>query len=293
MKLAAPVMTAAGTTGYGDEFAAYQDVSRLGAVVTKSLSIMPWDGNPSPRVAPASAGMLNAVGLQGPGIERWIGGPMERLLERGASVVVSIWGRTVDEYAAVADAVATAPPGVVAVEVNLSCPNLAGKAIFAHDPDATAAVMSATVGCGRPRWAKLSPNTDRLTDVAAAAQESGAEAVTLINTVMGLAVDPDTRRPVLGNGAGGLSGPAIHPVAVRAVHECRRSLPNLPIVGAGGVTSARTAVELMLVGASAVQVGTAHFADPAAAEHILDDLIDWSAQHGVRRTAELTGGLDD
>jgi dihydroorotate dehydrogenase (NAD+) catalytic subunit len=290
IELGAPVMTASGTAGHGDELADYVDLGRLGAVVVKSLGADPWDGNPAPRVHQTAAGMLNSVGLQGPGVDAWRRDELPALVRRGATVVVSIWGRSVDDYARAAEAVASCPSEVVAVEVNLSCPNLdGGTHLFAHDPDATAAVLRATGSVGRPRWAKLSPNTDRLVEVASAAAEAGAEAVTLVNTVMGMVIDTETRRPVLGGRSGGLSGPAIHPVAVRAVHDVHAALPELPIVGVGGVATAVDAVELMLAGASAVQVGTASFADPRTVIRVLDGMESWCRRHGVARVASLTG----
>jgi dihydroorotate dehydrogenase (NAD+) catalytic subunit len=178
----------------------------------------------------------------------------------------------------------------VAVEVNVSCPNTeAGGEMFAHSPAATREVLAATEACGLPRWAKLSPNTDRLVDVAAAAVDGGAEALTLVNTLLGMVIDVDERRPALGAGGGGLSGPPLHPVAVRAVYEVHRALPSVPLVGVGGVTDAVTAVELVLAGASAVQVGTATFADPRATMRVLDDLERWCERHGVTDVADLVG----
>jgi dihydroorotate dehydrogenase (NAD+) catalytic subunit len=273
VELANPVMTASGTAGYGTELAAYMDLSALGAVVVKSLAAYAWQGNPAPRLHPTPQGMLNAVGLQGPGIPHWLEHVLPDLLATGATVVASSWGRSVEDYAAAADLLAAAPDGVVAVEVNLSCPNLEGRqAIFAHDAELSAAVIGATAGCGRPRWAKLSANTDRIVDVAAAVAAAGADAVTCINTLLGLAYDPRTRRPVLGAGGGGLSGPAIHPVAVRAVHDVHAAHPELPIIGVGGIGSGWDATELLLAGATAVQVGTATFADPRAPARVLDEL---------------------
>lgn len=292
VRLRAPVMTASGTAGHGDELAAYVDLSRLGAVVVKSLGARPWPGNPAPRVHQTPAGMLNSVGLQGPGVEAWRRDELPRLLAAGATVVASIWGRTVEDYAAAAAALAGVPDPVVAVEVNLSCPNLDGGAhLFAHDPVATAEVLDAAAAAGLPRWAKLSPNTDRLVEVAAAAAEAGAEAVTLVNTVMGMVIDVEARRPLLGGGGGGLSGPAIHPVAVRAVHDVHAALPDLPIVGVGGVADAEGAVELLLAGARAVQVGTATFADPRTVLRVLEGLETWCDRHRVRAVEELTGAL--
>jgi dihydroorotate dehydrogenase (NAD+) catalytic subunit len=285
-----PVMTASGTAGHGDELAAYVDLSRPGAVVVKSLAAYPWPGNDAPRVHPTPAGMINSVGLQGPGVEAWRERELPAVLATGATVVASIWGRHVDDYRLAAEALADCPPGVVAVEVNLSCPNLdGGSHLFAHDPGATAEVVEATAAAGRPRWAKLSPNTDRVVEVAAAAAAAGAEAVTLVNTLLGLVIDPLTRRPRLGGGGGGVSGPAIHPVAVRTVFDVHAALPDLPIVGVGGVATAEDAVELLLAGASAVQVGTATFADPRAVVTVLEGLESWCGRHGVRRVRELIG----
>ena len=210
--------------------------------------------------------MLNSVGLQGPGVEAWL----ERRAAGAARPPEPAWWRRSGAARRRSShgpptLLAGARPEVVAVEVNVSCPNLeARNQLFAHSPDATAEVVAATAAAGRPRWAKLSPNTDRLVEVAGAAAAAGAEAVTLVNTVMGMVIDVERRRPVLGAGGGGLSGPAMHPVAVRAVHDVHRALPDLPIVGVGGVVDAPTAVELLLAGASAVQVGTATFADPRA-----------------------------
>jgi dihydroorotate dehydrogenase (NAD+) catalytic subunit len=287
-------MTASGTAGHGAELEAYQPLSGLGAVVVKSLSVEAWSGNPAPRVHSTPAGMLNSVGLQGPGIAAWVDDDLPPLLATGARVVVSIWGRSVEDYGQAAALLADLPDQVVAVEVNLSCPNTeAGRDLFAHDPGASAAVVAATEACRRPRWAKLSPNTSRLVEVAGAVAAAGAEAVTLVNTVMGLAIDPETRRPRLGSGdrGGGLSGPAIHPVAVRAVHDVHAAHPALPIVGVGGVVDGPTAVEMLLAGASAVQVGTATFADPRAPTRVRDDLEHWCRRRGTSTAAELIGGM--
>ena len=292
--LANPVMTASGTAGHGTELSPYLDLSTLGAVVVKSLSAAPWAGNPAPRMHETPAGMLNSIGLQGPGVAAWLEDDLPGLLALGATVVVSIWGRSVEDYAAAADLLADAPPEVVAVEVNLSCPNVESRnSMFAHSTSATTEAMAATAGCKRPRWAKLSPNVTDLPSIAAAARDGGAEAVTLINTVMGLLIDPDTRRARLGNGGGGLSGPAIHPVAVRAVFECRAAHPDLPIVGVGGVAKGADAAELLLAGASAVQVGTATFADPRAPGRVLEELTRWARRQAEPGITDLIGGAHD
>lgn len=288
VELGSPVMTASGTAGYGTELASYLDLADLGAVVTKSLATFEWPGNPAPRIHPTAQGMLNAVGLQGPGVQYWLDHVVEDLAATGATIVASIWGRSVDDYAQAAALLAAAPASVVAVEVNLSCPNLEGRgSIFAHDAALSAEVVEATASCGRPRWAKLSANTDRIIDVAAAVAAAGAEAVTCINTLLGLAYDPETLTPALGAGGGGLSGRAIHPVAVRAVHDVHRALPDLPIIGVGGVASAWDAVEFLLAGARAVQVGTASFADPAAAARIQRELVTWATARGLSRFADV------
>ena len=268
------VMTASGTAGYGTELAGLLDHAALGAFVTKSLAAFEWAGNPAPRLHPTTAGMLNAVGLQGPGLAAWQRDVLPGLLATGATVVVSIWGRTLDEYQRAAVMVGGCPAGVVAVEVNLSCPNLDGGAhLFAHDAERSAAVVAAvSAAAGRPCWAKLSPNTDRLVAVAASVKDAGAEAVTCVNTLLGLAYDQHTAAPALGAGGGGLSGPAIHPVAVRAVHDVAVAVPGLPIIGVGGVRTVWDAAEMVLAGASAVQVGTATFADPRAASILLGAL---------------------
>jgi dihydroorotate dehydrogenase (NAD+) catalytic subunit len=285
-----PVMTASGTAGHGTELQPYLDLSGLGAVVVKSLAAFPWLGNPAPRLHPTTAGMLNAVGLQGPGVAAWLEDDLPALLGTGARIVASIWGRSVEEYRAAADLLALAPSDVVAVEVNLSCPNLEDRRhMFAHSTTATRSVMEATAGCRRPRWAKLSPTTPELPEVAAAARDGGAEAVTLVNTLLGMVLDPSTGRPVLGRGGGGLSGPAILPVAVRAVFDVRAAHPDLPIVGVGGVASGCDAAQLLLAGAQAVQVGTATFADPRAPARVLAELQTWSAGVGVTALADVVG----
>ena len=296
VELAHAVMTASGTSGHGAELSPYFDLGSIGAVVVKSLSAMPWAGNPAPRLHPLRHGMINAVGLQGPGVDVWFERHLDELATAGASTVISLWGRSVEEYRRAAEIVAerlavdsTGTASVRAVEINLSCPNLEGRrGIFAHDADVSAEVVA---NCGvvpRPLWAKLSPNTDRLVEVATAVHEAGADAVTLVNTVVGLVLDDDGD-PVLGNGGGGLSGPMIHPVALRAVSDVRAARPDLPIIGVGGVTSGASAAALMRAGAQAVQVGTATFADPRAPMSIAEDLVEWAAEQGFSSLAAISG----
>lgn len=289
VQLPAPVMTASGTAGHGAELAPYMDLSALGAVVVKSLAAFEWAGNPAPRVHPAGVGMINAVGLQGPGVTRWLAEELPALLATGARVVASIWGRSLADYQQAAEQLAGAPAGVVAVEVNLSCPNLEGRrGIFAHDAALSADVIAATAAAGRPRWAKLSPNTDRVVEVAAAVHEAGAQAVTLSNTLLGMVLDPDSGLPALGAGGGGYSGRPVHAVAVRTIYDVHAAMPALPIIGVGGVASGWDAAEFLLAGASAVQVGTATFADPKAPLRVQRELLAWCERHGVTPGA-LTG----
>ena len=280
--LANPVLTASGTAGHGAELSAYVDLASLGGVVVKSLSTGPWAGNPAPRLHGAGAAMLNAVGLQGPGVAAWVREDLPRLRRAGATVIASIWGRTAEEYGAAA-ALLAGVPSIAALEVNLSCPNLeGGRHLFAHDPAATAAALTAAAAAGLPLWAKLSPNTDQLVEVAGVARDAGAEAVVVANTVLGMVLDTELGRPVLGNGGGGLSGPAIHAVAVRAVWDVHAAHPEIPIVGVGGVRDAGSAVELLQAGASAVEVGTATLVDPRATAKVLAGLDRWLAN---RRTS--------
>lgn len=292
-----PVMTASGTAGHSDELAAYFPLAELGAVVVKSLCLEPWPGNPPPRLHAAGPSMINSVGLQGPGLEAWIRDDLPRLVATGARVVVSIWGQRVADFAKAA-AVLGGLEGLTAVEVNVSCPNIEDRRrVFAHSAAATAEVVSAVAeSCPAvPRWVKLSPMVADLADVAASAVSAGADALTLVNTALAMVIDVEDRRPVLGSGAGGggLSGPALHPVAVRAVFDVRAALPAVPIVGVGGVGRGEEAIEMMMAGADAVQVGTATFGDPRAPLTVLREMEEWCARRGVRRVVELTNAAHE
>ncbi len=287
-----PVMTASGTSGHGDELGRYLDLGALGAVVVKSLSVEPWAGNPAPRVHETDAGMINSVGLQNPGVESWLEHELPPLLTAGARVVGSIWGFRAEDYAKTASLMASGPDGIVAIEANLSCPNVeARRNVFAHSPGGTAEAVAAAVESagGRPVWAKLSPNVTDITEIAAAALGAGAAGLTLVNTLMGLAIDPATRAPRLGAGGGGLSGSAIRPVAVRAIFDCRAAFPEAPIVGVGGVARGEDAAELLVAGADAIQVGTATFLDPRAPARVLDELGRWCRRNGIERISDLKG----
>jgi dihydroorotate dehydrogenase (NAD+) catalytic subunit len=281
-------MTASGTAGYGDELAAYGDLRDLGAVVTKSLAAFAWPGNPAPRVASSGEHMVNAVGLAGPGVTAWRENDLPALERVGATVVASLWGRSVQEFADAAALLRGAD--VVAVEVNASCPNLESRReIFAHSPSATAEIVDAAKAAGAPLWAKLSPNTPQLLEVARAAIEAGADALVLVNTVLGLVIDIEARRPTLGNVGGGVSGPGILPVALRAIYECREAFPETPIVGVGGVSGGDDAVAMLMAGANAVEVGTATFADPRAPWRVQRELEKWMTSHDVVSLRELIG----
>lgn len=288
VSLRSAVLTASGTAGHGDELADYGDLAQLGAVVTKSLASFAFDGNPPPRLTSSGPHMVNAVGLAGPGVEAWRREYLPALLARGATVVGSIWGRSVEEFASAASAMRGAE--VVALEVNASCPNLESRReIFAHSPSATSEIVEAAKVAGLPVWAKLSPNTPLLLEVASAALEAGADALVLVNTVLGLVIDIEARRPTLGNGGGGVSGPGILPVALRAVYECREAFPHAGIVGVGGVASGNDAVAMLMAGANAVEVGTATFADPRAPWTVQRELEGWLASHNVTSLDEVIG----
>jgi len=296
VELKSPVMNASGTAGHGTELHRYVDLSSLGAFVVKSLAPFEWAGNASPRLSPTAGGMLNAVGLQGPGIEYWIAHDLPKLLDVGANIVVSIWGFGVDEYAQAAHMLRPVAKHLSALEINLSCPNTkaaadssARHAIFAHEPQLVEEIVRASQIEGVPAWAKLSPNTHLVIEGARAAQRGGAQAVTLINTALGMSMNPTTGLPSLGNGGGGLSGRSVHPIAVRAIYEVAANVPGLPIVGVGGVTNGWEAIELMLAGASAVQVGTASFAEPRAMSRIQREMIQWAKRHQVSDWSEIVG----
>jgi|TARA_B110000438_G_scaffold22542_1_gene20397 dihydroorotate dehydrogenase (NAD+) catalytic subunit len=284
-----PVITASGTTGQSAELRKYVDLSQLGAVVVKSLSPYPWQGNPPPRVHSAGAGMINAVGLQNPGVEAWKKSYLPALRETGARIVASIWGRSVDEYRQAAKQL-RGVEGIVALEVNISCPNLEGRGeMFAHSPELTRLAIEASREANLPIWAKLSPNVTDISEIAFAAIESGAEALTLSNTLMGMVIETSTRRPVLGNGGGGVSGPGIRPVAVRAVYEMREKLADFPIIGVGGISKPEHVIEFIAAGANAIQIGTAHFADPRASKKVLKGLGKWCNKNKIKNISMLIG----
>jgi dihydroorotate dehydrogenase (NAD+) catalytic subunit len=292
IKMRNPVMTASGTFGYGEEFSPYLDLESLGAIVTKGLSLVPRAGNPMPRIIETPGGMLNAIGLQNVGIDAFIEKKIPFLKKVNTPVIVNFFGNTIDEYAELAgrlDAVSE----VAAVEINISCPNVKhGGIAFGSEPQAAfevvKAVREATI---KPLIVKLSPNVTDIVEMAQACADADADALSLINTLTGMAIDLNKRRPVLANITGGLSGPAIKPVALRMVWQVARAV-KLPIIGIGGITSATDALEFLLAGATAVQVGTANFLSPGIAQKIVQDMERYLAENGIKDVKELIGALE-
>ncbi len=284
-----PVLAASGTFGFGPEYQSFVEMSRLGGIAVKGVAVEPWPGNPPPRVWETPSGLLNSIGLQNPGVEAFIRDDLPFLRALGVVLVVNVIGHTVDEYRRVSERLAR-ESGIAALEVNISCPNIKeGGMQFGHDPERAFEVVRAVVEtAGRPVWVKLSPNTDRVLEVGEAARSAGAAALSAINTLVGMAIDLDLRRPALGGGSGGLSGPAIRPVGVRVVYEVSRRI-GLPVVGMGGIETARDALEYLMAGASAVMVGTATFGRPDAMTRVIDELPDALRQYGFASVAEAVG----
>lgn len=285
-----PVIAASGTFGFGREYAELFGLSRLGGISTKGLTPLPRLGNPAPRVAETPMGMLNAVGLQNPGVEAFLRDELPWLLRQGTRVIVNAAGSTLSDYEAMAERLSEAP--IDALELNISCPNVKeGGVAFGVAPESVECVTRlARAKCSKPLWVKLSPNVADIAENAKAAEAGGADAVTLINTLTGMAVDIKTRRPVLANVTGGLSGPAIKPVALHMVHRASKAV-KIPVVGMGGIASGRDVFAFMLCGASAVMVGTAGLADPMAWLSILDEFEALLDEQGVENAASLTGAL--
>src|ERR1700691_1495397 len=287
-----PVLTASGCASAGRELAQFFDVSKIGAVVTKSVMLAPRAGRPTPRMAETPSGMLNSIGLQGPGIDAFLQRDLPWLLSRGARAVVSIAGGSVDESAELAARLSDAP-GITAIEVNISCPNVEDRGqVFACDPDAAATVVEAVRSRARydiPVFVKLSPDVTDIVTIARACVAAGADGLSMINTLLGMAIDTETLRPVLAGVTGGLSGPAIRPVAVRCIWQVRQALPDVPIIGMGGVRTGRDALELILAGAGMVSIGTTIFHDPSACVRVLRELDEELARRGVDRLADVVG----
>ncbi|MDE6854436.1 MAG: dihydroorotate dehydrogenase [Muribaculaceae bacterium] len=284
-----PVLTASGTFGYGLEYEDFVDLNRLGGFVVKGTTLEHREGNPYPRMAETPSGMLNAVGLQNKGVDYFIKHIWPRISSVDSQVIVNVSGKSVDDYAATAEKLA-AIDGIRAIELNISCPNVKqGGMAFGTTCDGAASV----VGAVRKAWprhlmVKLSPNVTSVTDIALAAEAAGADSVSLINTLLGMAVDIERRRPVLSTVTGGLSGPAVKPVAVRMVWQVAKAV-KIPVVGLGGICCAADAIEFIMAGASAIQIGTANFIDPATTVKVIDGITDWCERHGVNDLSEIRG----
>jgi dihydroorotate dehydrogenase (NAD+) catalytic subunit len=287
-----PIFTASGCASSGKELAQFFPLKDVGAIVTKSVMSKPRHGRPTPRMAETPSGMLNSIGLQGPGIDAFLANDVPWLLEQKARVVISIAGETIEEYATLARKLRSVS-GISAVEVNISCPNVENRGlVFACDPDASRRVIDGvrkTIGGELPIIAKLSPDVTNLPEIARGVVDAGADALALINTVLGMVINVDTMKPHLGGKTGGLSGPAIKPVAVRAIYQVHAALPQVPILGMGGVASGRDAFELILAGASAVSVGTASFGNPSALIKIQNELRDILAAKGFATLQQAIG----
>jgi dihydroorotate dehydrogenase (NAD+) catalytic subunit len=294
VELTTPVLVASGTFGAGREGSNLVDLSHLGGIIVKSMTVVPWKGKPTPRMAETPSGMLNAIGIQNKGVDHFITEDLPWLIKHKATVFASIAGNTVDEFVRVADKLRTGARGIAAVELNISCPNLEDRNnMFSHSVEATSAVVGQVKAALKrvPVFPKLSPNVTSLTAIADAALQAGADGLSLVNTVFGMAIDVETRRPKLAGVTGGLSGPAIRPVAVRAVHEIHRAFPHVPLIGQGGVATATDALELILAGASAVAVGTANFVNPRASLEVTDGIQGYMTRHGVTDVSELVGAV--
>ena len=294
LELKNPVMTASGTFGYGQEYHEYFDISRLGAVVVKGIRMEPSDGNPTPRVAEVASGMLNAIGLQGPGVEKFLTDDhyLPFLKTTGATVIVNIWGKTIAEYGEVAAALEAEKESIAALEINISCPNVkAGGAAFGTDVKlASEVIRTVRAATTIPLITKLSPNVTSIAEFARAAEDCGSDMISLINTLSGMAIDIETRRPKIANLTGGLSGPAVKPIAIRMVYEASRAV-KIPVIGMGGIMTGEDAVEFLLAGASAVAVGTANFVDPLASIKVLEGIEAYMERHKIGSVSELVGAL--
>ncbi len=291
LKLQNPVMPASGTFGYGGEYQPYLDLNRLGALVTKGLSLNPKAGNPTPRIAETTSGMLNAIGLQNVGVSDFIRSKTPLYRELTTPVIANFFGNSLEEYGEVARQLADIPE-IAAVELNISCPNVKqGGIVFGTEPTAAAQVVTLVrKALNKPLIVKLTPNVTDITVIARAVEEAGADAISCINTLTGMAIDVKTRRPKIANRTGGLSGPAIRPVAVRMTHQVVQAV-KIPVIGIGGIMCARDALEFLIVGAKAVQVGTANFIDPGVMMTIIDDLEQFLIDEGLTDINQVIGSL--
>lgn len=291
IRMANPVMVASGTFGYGQEYADLLDLRRLGAVVVKGIRLDPWPGNPLPRMVEVPAGLVNAIGLQGPGVEGFVREYLPFLRTAGVPAIVNIWGASVGEYGEVA-ARLDGVPGIAGLELNVSCPNVKeGGAAFGTDPARLAEVVAAVRRRTRlTLLTKLAPNVPDIRVFARAAADAGSDALSVSNTLPAMVIDVEARRPVLANRVGGLSGPALHPVAVKLVWDCAQAV-RIPVVGMGGIFEAQDALEFLIAGASAVAVGTANFMDPTTPLRVAEGIADYLRRHGLASVAQLSGSL--
>jgi dihydroorotate dehydrogenase (NAD+) catalytic subunit len=286
-----PLTTASGTFGSGREYAAFVDLDALGAITTKGVSLKPWKGNATPRIAETPSGMLNSIGLQNPGVDAFIETDLAFLSAYKVPVIVNVSGHSIDEYVQVIERL-EGEDRVGAYEVNISCPNVdaGGMAFGCHAPSVEAVVSRCRSATKRPLFVKLTPNVTSIAEIARAAQDAGADAISLINTVLGMAIDAHTRKPVLARAVGGLSGPAIKPIALRMVYEAYRAV-RIPLLGMGGIMSGQDAIEFLLAGATAVAVGTASFVNPRAVADCKAGIEAYCVRYGVKDVNELIGGL--
>ncbi len=286
-----PVMTASGTFGYGVEFSEIMDLNRLGGIVVKGLALAPVPGNPPPRIVETACGMLNAIGLENIGIEAFVKDKLPVLKGFNTPVIANIYGKSEEEYALLARKI-DAIEGIDGIEVNISCPNVkAGGVAFGTDPKTAGQVVEAVKKqTGKPVIVKLSPNVTSVSEIARSVASNGADAISLINTITGMAIDAETRRPVLGNITGGLSGPAIKPVALRMVWEVSRVV-DIPVIGIGGIMTAADAMEFIIAGATAVQIGTANFVNPSACMDIINGMSAYLSRHNIPHIRNVIGSL--
>ncbi len=291
IRLGNPVIAASGTFGYGEEFERFADLRRIGGIAVKGTSARPIDGNPPPRLHPTPSGMLNSIGLENVGVDAFIRDKMPFLRQAGSAVIVNVFGFTEDEYAEVVDKLNTCD-GIAAYELNISCPNTRhGSMVFGQSPDSTFQLTKMLKARSRrPVIVKLSPNVTDIVDLARAAEAGGADALTVANTFLAMAIDTDTFKPRIYTITGGLSGPAIRPITLRMVYQCARAV-KIPIIGLGGIVSVEDAVEYFLAGASAIQVGTANFYDPRAPLHVLEGLEKWLKKKGLSSIKDLVGQM--
>lgn len=292
LELKNPVMTASGTFGYGIEYADFMNISRLGAIIVKGTTLAPRQGNPYPRMAETPSGMLNAVGLQNKGVDYFVDHIYPEVQKIGTSIIVNVSGSSIDDYVQTASIINTLDD-IPAIELNISCPNVKqGGMAFGVNPESAAQVVSAVrKAYDKTLIVKLSPNVTDITEIARAVEGAGADSVSLINTILGMAIDAEKRKPILSTITGGMSGPAVKPVALRMVWQTAKAV-KIPVIGLGGICSATDAIEFLIAGASAIQIGTANFIDPSISEKVIDGIADYLERHGFNSVQEIIGALE-